>query len=225
MQIMWLSNWILKFYLILISLNWNRLKRLGHPGCASGKELACQFRRSRRLRVDPWVGKIPGGGHGNLLQSSCLENSMDRRAWRPAVHRVAKSRTQLKRLSIHAFRLVWLVMITLDNTTRDPQTAYAPSLWIHLVLSFQNQIWWGRYLNVLWMIRSWWYQTFQEHWSGLLCPTVLWWILQWQEISKWEANSYLLSAKHLKYIMCVWQKDPATSCLPRPWKYLVGSLE
>ena len=27
---------------------------------------------------DPWVGKIPGGGHGNLLQYSCLENPMDR---------------------------------------------------------------------------------------------------------------------------------------------------
>ena len=51
-----------------------------------------------------------------------------------------QSRTQLKRLSIHAFRLVWLVVITLDNTTRDPQTAYAPTLWIHLVPSFQNQI-------------------------------------------------------------------------------------
>ena len=33
------------------------------------------------------------------LQYSCLENPMDRRAWRAAVHRVAKSRTWLKRLS------------------------------------------------------------------------------------------------------------------------------
>ena len=149
MWIMWLSNWIFKFYLILINLSWNRLKWLGFPGGASGEESAYQFRRCRRLRFDPWVGKIPGGGHGNPLQSSCLENSMDRRAWRPAVHRAAKSRTQLKQLSIHACRLVWLVVIPLDNTTWDPQTAYAPSLWIRLVPSFQNQMWWGRYLNTL----------------------------------------------------------------------------
>ena len=34
-----------------------------------------------RNRFDPWVGKIPWGGHGNPLQYSCLENPMDRRAW------------------------------------------------------------------------------------------------------------------------------------------------
>ena len=35
----------------------------------------------------------PGGGHGSLLQYSCLENPMDRGAWRATVHRVAKSWT------------------------------------------------------------------------------------------------------------------------------------
>ena len=33
----------------------------------------------------------PGGGHGNLLQDSCLENPMDRGAWQATVHRVTKS--------------------------------------------------------------------------------------------------------------------------------------
>ena len=52
------------------------------------------------------AGSIPdsershGGGHGNPLQYSCLENSMDRGAWRAIVHRVAKSWTRLKRLSM-----------------------------------------------------------------------------------------------------------------------------
>jgi len=32
---------------------------LGFPGGASGKELACQCRRHKRLRFNPWVGKIP----------------------------------------------------------------------------------------------------------------------------------------------------------------------
>ena len=36
-------------------------------------------------------GRSPGGGHGNPLQFSCLENPMDRRAWQATVHGVAKS--------------------------------------------------------------------------------------------------------------------------------------
>ena len=51
--------------------------------------------------IDPWIAKTPGGGHGNPLQYSCLENPMDRGAWRPTVHKVAKSWTRLKRLSTH----------------------------------------------------------------------------------------------------------------------------
>ena len=41
----------------------------------------------------------PGGRNGNQLQYSCLENPMDRGAWWATVHGVAKSCTQLKRLS------------------------------------------------------------------------------------------------------------------------------
>ena len=36
----------------------------------------------------PESGRSSGGGHGNLLQYSCLENPMDRGAWRATVHRV-----------------------------------------------------------------------------------------------------------------------------------------
>ena len=35
------------------------IHRLGFPGGASGKEPACQCRRSKRQGFDPWVGKIP----------------------------------------------------------------------------------------------------------------------------------------------------------------------
>ena len=53
------------------------------------------------------VGSIPawerslGGEHGNPLQHSCLGNPLDRGAWCATVHRVAKSQTQLKWLSMH----------------------------------------------------------------------------------------------------------------------------
>ena len=37
------------------------------------------------------LGRSPGGGHGNPLQASSLENPMDRGAWQAIVHEVAKS--------------------------------------------------------------------------------------------------------------------------------------
>ena len=44
----------------------------------------------------PAPGRSPGGGHGNPLQYSWLENPMDRGAWRATVHWVAKSQTGMK---------------------------------------------------------------------------------------------------------------------------------
>ena len=48
----------------------------------------------------PGLGRSPGGGPGNPLQYSCLENSMDRGAWWATVHGIAKSQTGLKQLII-----------------------------------------------------------------------------------------------------------------------------
>ena len=56
----------------------------------------------RDLGSIPGLGRSPRGENGNLLQFSCLENYMDKGAWRATVHGVAKSRTQLKQLSTHA---------------------------------------------------------------------------------------------------------------------------
>ena len=41
----------------------------------------------------PGLGRSPGGGHGDPLQYSCLENPMDRGVWWAIVYRVAKSQT------------------------------------------------------------------------------------------------------------------------------------
>ena len=41
----------------------------------------------------PGSGRSPGGGHGNPLQYSCLENPMDRGVWQVAVHSIAESHT------------------------------------------------------------------------------------------------------------------------------------
>ena len=48
----------------------------------------------------PGSGRSLGGGNGNPGQYSCLENPMDRGAWRATVHSAAKRQTQLKQLSI-----------------------------------------------------------------------------------------------------------------------------
>ena len=53
----------------------------GFPGGTSGKESVCQCRKHKRCRFDPGLGRSPGGGNGNLLQYSYLENPMDRGAW------------------------------------------------------------------------------------------------------------------------------------------------
>ena len=49
----------------------------------------------------PGSGRPPGGGHGNPLQYSCLENPKDRAAWCTTVHGVAKSRKRLKQPRTH----------------------------------------------------------------------------------------------------------------------------
>ena len=52
----------------------------------------------------PGSGRSPKGGQGNPLQYSCLENPLDRGAWQATVHRVTKSWTWQKGLSMHAWR-------------------------------------------------------------------------------------------------------------------------
>ena len=56
----------------------------------------------RDTRSIPGSGRSPGGGHGNPVQYSCLENPMDRGTWWATVQGVVKSQTRLKQLSTHA---------------------------------------------------------------------------------------------------------------------------
>jgi len=50
----------------------------------------------RDVALIPGSGRSSGGGHGNPLQYSCLEDPTDRGAWCVIVHGVAKSQTQIK---------------------------------------------------------------------------------------------------------------------------------
>ena len=62
------------------------------PGGSDSKEFACNAGDPGSISG---LGRSPGKGNGNPLQYFCLENPMDRGAWRATVHRVAKSQTQL----------------------------------------------------------------------------------------------------------------------------------
>ena len=62
---------------------------LGFPGGSDGKEFTCNV---GDLGSIPGLGRSPGGGNGNPLQYSCLENPMDRGAWQAPVHGVARVR-------------------------------------------------------------------------------------------------------------------------------------
>ena len=68
---------------------------MGFPGGAGVKNLPANAGDTRDAGSIPGLGKFPGGGHGNPLQYSCLENSMDRGAWQATIHGTAKSCTQL----------------------------------------------------------------------------------------------------------------------------------
>ena len=75
------------------------------------------------------LGRSPGEGNGNPLQYSCLENPRDRGAWRATVHRVAKSRTRLKQLSMHTHSM-WDLVYPTGNRTHSPALeAGSPKHW------------------------------------------------------------------------------------------------
>ena len=66
---------------------------MGFPDGSEGKESAYSAGDLGDSGLIPGSGRSPGEGHGNPLQFSCLENSMDRAAWWDIVCSVAKNRT------------------------------------------------------------------------------------------------------------------------------------
>ena len=81
-----------------------RLNFFGLPYWLSSKESTCN---AGNMGSVTGSGRSPGGGHGNPLQYSCLENLMDRASWWATIHGVTKSQTCLKQLSMHAVD-IWI---------------------------------------------------------------------------------------------------------------------
>ena len=70
----------------------------GFPGSSVRKESACS---AEDLGLTPGSGRSPEEGNGNPLQYSCLENPVDRRAWRATVHGVTRIRHNLATKHYH----------------------------------------------------------------------------------------------------------------------------
>ena len=64
------------------------LAKFGFPGGSDRKESACNVGAPGSI---PGLGRSPGEGNGNPLQYSCLENFIDRGAWRATIHGVAEN--------------------------------------------------------------------------------------------------------------------------------------
>ena len=116
--------------------------RRGFPGGTSGKEPTCQCRDITDASSIPGSGRYPGGGHGNPVQYSCLENSMDRGVWWATVHGVTKGQTWLKWLSTHTNRHTHKQTDTHTHADRShwcnpsPLPSLCASLWYLTQISF-----------------------------------------------------------------------------------------
>ena len=93
---MTLEFWIARMGLLYLYFDHSMI--MGFPGGSDGKESDWKMGDPGLI---PGLGGSRGEGNGPSLQYSCLENFMDRRAWRATVQGVAKSRTQLSNTHTH----------------------------------------------------------------------------------------------------------------------------
>ena len=76
------------------------------------KESACQCRDIRDLGSILGLGRSPGGGNGNPVQYSCLENSMDRAAWGgygPWDHKESETTEHTQGPNSHTYNRRWIL--------------------------------------------------------------------------------------------------------------------
>ena len=98
------------------------------PAGAVAKNLPANAEDTRDMGSIPRSRRFPGGGNGNLLLYSCLENPMDRGAWQATVHGVTKSeRTE----HTHLLGLILQNLCALSHAaTEDCSAWWSDNDWI-----------------------------------------------------------------------------------------------
>ena len=94
----------------------------------------------------PGLERYPAGGHGNPLQYSCLENSMERGAWEAMVHRVPQSQIRRKQLSPHANDLREVIFL-LKRLKRNAEEIFKKLLFPHNLGTLYERIYFILFLN------------------------------------------------------------------------------
>ena len=126
-----LNNKIVNGYWIIFTANpimQTAISPLGFPGGSKSKESAYN---AGDLKSTPGSGRYPGGGHGNPLQNSFLENPMDRGAWQAYSLWGRKESDMTERLTVllsKGWNLSKSEDRTLENRSRHTFT-YCSLLW------------------------------------------------------------------------------------------------
>ena len=97
---------------------------------------AMQETRKSRVQSLGWEDS-PGGGHGNPLQYSCLENPTDQGAWWATIHRVAKSRTRPSDFTTHYWALAYSIFLW-RNYPNDIKMSF-----IYTCPAYHRGAWWA----------------------------------------------------------------------------------
>ena len=171
---------------------------MGFPGGASGKEPTCQCRRWKRLGFNPWVGKIPGEGHGNPLQYPCLGSPMDRKEPGGLESITLQSQTRLKQLSTHT-----------HGHNCPPNTNYA--LVLTLVKPTLNSFYWYEIPITLLSKTDCECLTFEELWKPLWGIVFLSSSASEQERNSGQSDKLLKSLKVSQTISQIWTTSYGTT--------------
>ena len=170
----------------------------------------------------PELGRFPGGGHGNSVQYSCLENPMDRGAWQAIVHRVTKSQIWLKRLSMQA-HIDWLLVFSCLGTFTICLAPHPDSLvWVSTYQWAQV----GRPVSVDGELLSWRQWEFVDSLTEMGGPPTVWLMSSWQlPVPQSLCKSFFQlslgeTLGHASYIFCTVFENTSVS-LVKLWKGLL----
>ena len=116
---------------------------------------------ARDMGLIPGSGRSPGGGNGNPIQYTCLENPMDRGAWWGAAYGVAKSQTWLSTIITHGSRRRMLLNIpkqrilpTANNSPVQKQQQKSIALKLRNSLKRPKATIWGKWGEPVLLVRA-----------------------------------------------------------------------